>query len=187
MKRLKDLEIRKIILEIELIEIDEKYSKEFVDNYRHLFNKHLRKISPEFFEKTNPPIENQKEEEQEEKVSKEVIEVDEEELKKIKKVYKEISKICHPDKTKDENLNELYVQANLAYEKNDLTELIKISNMLSLDFEIEETDIATLRRQLEKRKSNLIKIEGTFLWLWVNAKTDESKENIIKMYVQQHS
>ena len=115
------------------------------------------------------------------------MEVDEEELKKIKKVYKEISKICHPDKTKDENLNELYVQANLAYEKNDLTELIKISNMLSLDFEIEETDIATLRRQLEKRKSNLIKIEGTFLWLWVNAKTDESKENIIKMYVQQHS
>lgn len=172
---------------MDLIEIDENYAKEFIDSFRPKFNEHLRNISPEFFEKTNAPKENEGAQ-SEEKVEEEVIEIEnEEELKKIKKIYKEISKICHPDKSNDVNLNELYVQAKLAYERNDLMTLIKISSKLSLDFQIEESDISTLKKDLEKRKSNLVKIEGTFLWLWVNAKTDEQKESIIKMYISQHS
>lgn len=187
MNKLKNLEIKKLILEMELIEIDENYSKEFIENYRPKFNEHLRNLSPEFFEKTNTPKEEAKSPTDLEADLYDTLDVSEDELKKIKKVYKEISKICHPDKTKDQDLNELYVEANLAYEKNDLMKLIKISNRLSLDFQVDEGDVSTLKREIEKRKSNLIKVEGTFLWLWVNAKTDEAKENIIKMYVQQHS
>jgi hypothetical protein len=32
-----------------------------------------------------------------------------------------------------------------------------------------------------------MKIEGTFLWIWANANTDEEKEAVIKMYVDQLS
>ena len=108
-------------------------------------------------------------------------------MKKIRKIYKEISKICHPDKTNVIELNEMYIQAKLLYEKNDLLGLIKISNKLSLNFEIEDDDVVVLRRSLKDKRENLMKIEGTFLWLWANAKTDEEKEAVIKMYVEQLS
>jgi len=187
MEKLKSLELKKLILEIELIEMDENYTKEFVSNYRPKFNKHLRDISPEFFQKTNqseatpPPPDNTESEESE------VNKISESEKAKIKKIYKEISKLCHPDKSNDKTYNELYVEAKFAYEKNDLMSLIKISNKLLLEFSLDEEDLGLLKRDLEKRKTNLVKIEGTFLWLWVNAETEEEKEKIIKMYIQQHS
>lgn len=185
MSKIKELELKKLILELELIEIDESYAKEFVSNYRGKFNEHLKKISPEFYNKSNS--ENADSNSVIEREAEKVIDADEEELKKIKKIYKEISKICHPDKTKDDNLNNLYVEAKLLYEKNDLLGLIKISNKISLDFEIDSNDVSILKRTLQDKKAKLMKIEGTFLWLWVNAETEEQKESIIKMYVQQHS
>ena len=183
MKKLKDLELKKLILELEMLDIEENYNNEFVSNYRPLFNEHLRKIAPEFAEK---PAE-QPSESPEPQPESEPIVVDEAELKKIKKIYKEISKICHPDKTNIIELNELYIQAKLLYEKNDLLGLIKISNKLSLNFEIEDDDVIVLRRSLKDKKEKLMKIEGTFLWLWANANTDEEKEAVIKMYVDQLS
>jgi hypothetical protein len=184
MKKLKDLELKKLILELEMLDIEENYNNEFVSNYRPLFNEHLRKFAPEFAEKPAPPPSENTELEQPEK---DPIKVDEEELKKIRKIYKEISKICHPDKTNVIELNEMYIQAKLLYEKNDLLGLIKISNKLSLNFEIEDDDVVVLRRSLKDKRENLMKIEGTFLWLWANAKTDEEKEAVIKMYVEQLS
>jgi hypothetical protein len=183
MKKLKDLELKKLILELEMLDIEENYNNEFVSNYRPLFNEHLRKIAPEFAEK---PAE-QPSESPEPQPESEPIVVDEAELKKIKKIYKEISKICHPDKTNIIELNELYIQAKLLYEKNDLLGLIKISNKLSLNFEIEDDDVIVLRRSLKDKKEKLMKIEGTFLWIWANANTDEEKEAVIKMYVDQLS
>jgi hypothetical protein len=183
MKKLKDLELKKLILELEMLDIEENYNNEFVSNYRPLFNEHLRKFAPEFAEKPAPPPSEHPEPEPE----KEPIKVDEEELKKIRKIYKEISKLCHPDKTNVIELNEIYIQAKLLYEKNDLLGLIKISNKLSLNFEIEDDDVVVLRRSLKEKKENLMKIEGTFLWIWANAKTDEEKEAVIKMYVEQLS
>ena len=183
MKKLKDLELKKLILELEMLDIEENYNNEFVSNYRPLFNEHLRKIAPEFAEKpAEQPSENP-----EPQPESDPIVVDEAELKKIKKIYKEISKICHPDKTNIIELNELYIQAKLLYEKNDLLGLIKISNKLSLNFEIEDDDVIVLRRSLKDKKEKLMKIEGTFLWIWANANTDEEKEAVIKMYVDQLS
>jgi hypothetical protein len=184
MKKLKDLELRKLILELELLEMDEKYNLEFVDNYRPLFNEHLRKVSPDFKEPTPTPPPTEGEEPTPPQETP-VFQVDEEELKKIKKIYKEISKICHPDKTSDINLNEMYIQAKLLYEKNDLLGLITVAQKLSLNFEIEENDVSILKRTLADKKSKLLKIEGTFLWLWANSSTEEEKESIIKMYVEQ--
>lgn len=183
MKKLKDLELKKLILELEMLDIEENYNNEFVSNYRPLFNEHLRKIAPEFAEK---PAEQPSESPEPQPESDPIV-VDEAELKKIKKIYKEISKICHPDKTNIIELNELYIQAKLLYEKNDLLGLIKISNKLSLNFEIEDDDVVVLRRSLKDKKEKLMKIEGTFLWIWANANTDEEKEAVIKMYVDQLS
>lgn len=183
MKKLKDLELKKLILELEMLDIEENYNNEFVSNYRPLFNEHLRKIAPEFAEK---PAEQPSESPEPQPESDPIV-VDEAELKKIKKIYKEISKICHPDKTNIIELNELYIQAKLLYEKNDLLGLIKISNKLSLNFEIEDDDVIVLRRSLKDKKEKLMKIEGTFLWIWANANTDEEKEAVIKMYVDQLS
>ena len=186
--RVKELELKKLILELELIEIDEEYIKEFIDNYKKLFNDHLKTISPEFHEKINTPSQPDTNEKLENSYDEEeVIQVDEEEIKKIKKIYKEISKICHPDKISDEELNELYIQAKILYEKNNLLGLIKICKKISLDFEIDQNDITILKRTLKDRKSKLTKIEGTFLWLWVNTETEDEKEKIIKMYIQQYS
>lgn len=211
MDRLKALELKRLILELELIEIYENYNKEFIDKHQSDFNAHVIKLSPDInkivepeekqestqeitnyeeqnIEEVKEEYENVEEDINEEDVKVEVVEVVEEESlesKKIKKIYKEISKSCHPDKTKDIRLNELYVSAKMAYERGDLITLIKIASQISLDFEVDNEDIKSIKKNLIERKSRLIKLEETFIWTWVNAKTEKEKESIIRLLLNQ--
>lgn len=77
--------------------------------------------------------------------------------KNIKKLFRIISKQCHPDKTDDTSLNDLFVLANDAYSKNNYNILLEIYNKLKYNkdsnFNISlEDKINLLKQQFSKEK-----------------------------------
>jgi Mg2+ and Co2+ transporter CorA len=64
--------------------------------------------------------------------------------------------------------------------------LYKISQKLSIEVDLDETNIFLLEKIVNEKKQELRIMETSFLWLWVNAKTDEEKNQIILQFVNQH-
>ncbi len=172
---LRRLKLSLLLKELDMIELNEKYSQEFNDYYRPLFMKEAAKHSPE-------PSSNKKQS-GETKPGTKSFDVTDEEAQKIKEIFRSIAKQCHPDKTQDSYLNELYKQSHLAYESNDLLTLYKITQLLNIEIEIDEQNIFLLQRIVNERKERVSSLESSFLWLWVHAKSEEKKEEIIKKYI----
>jgi hypothetical protein len=80
----------------------------------------------------------------------------------------------------------MYTEAQRAYDKNDLLTLYKISQKLSIEVDLDETNIFLLEKIVNEKKQELKSLETSFLWLWDNAKTDEEKNQIILQFVNQH-
>ena len=80
----------------------------------------------------------------------------------------------------------MYTEAQRAYDKNDLLTLYKIAQKLSIEVDLDETNIFLLEKIVNEKKQELKSLETSFLWLWVNAKTDEEKNQIILQFVNQH-
>jgi hypothetical protein len=48
-------------------------------------------------------------------------------------------------------------------------------------------DVDVLNFLIQKKKDEIKKIESSFIWLWINAKTDEEKNKVVEMFVKQTS
>lgn len=172
---LRRLKLNLLLKELDMIELNEKYSQEFSDYYRPLFMTEAAKHSPESSSNTKQSGET--------KSNTKSFDVTDEEAQKIKEIFRSIAKQCHPDKTQDPYLNELYKQSHVAYESNDLLTLYKITQLLNIEIEIDEQNIFLLQRIVNERKERVSSLESSFLWLWVHAKSEEKKEEIIKKYI----
>jgi hypothetical protein len=172
---LRRLKLNLLLKELDMIELSEKYSQEFNDYYRPLFMTEAAKHSPETSSNTKQS--------QGTKSSLKSFDVTDEEAQKIKEIFRSIAKQCHPDKTQDCYLNELYKQSHAAYESNDLLTLYKITQLLNIEIEIDEQNIFLLQRIVNERKERVSSLESSFLWLWVHSKSEEKKEEIIKKYI----
>jgi len=172
----------KILLnELEIIELNEMYVDEFSNTYRPLFMTEVSKHTKDL-----PPISaNTEDQKNNFKKEKEVFEVTEEEKLKIKEIYREIAKICHPDKITDNYMNSLYILAHDAYDRNDLLTLYKLCQKINLEINLDETNILLLQRIVNSKKEKQIILETSFLWLWVHAKTQDEKDSYVLQYVKE--
>jgi len=177
--KLNNLKLKLLIKELNLLESEEEYVSEFTDHYRPLFMTEVHNTGEEIPIQTGDTRNETKKKEKK-------IEVSEEEQQKIKNVFRSIAKVCHPDKTSDPYLITMYEEAQKAYEKNDLLTLYKIAQKLSIEINLDQTNIHLLERIVNEKKQDLKIIETSFLWLWVHAKTDEEKQNLILQFVNQH-
>lgn len=178
-KNLNNLKLNLLLKELSLLETEQEYNDKFVEHYKPLFMKEVLKL--------NESLPAQSGETQFDKTDKIIkIEVSEEEEIKIKNIFRSIAKLCHPDKTKDEELIKIYSEAQRAYEENDLLTLYKLSIKLKIDVDIDENNILLLQRIVDEKKKQIRSAYDSFLWLWVNAKTDEDKMNLIKMFITQN-
>jgi hypothetical protein len=176
--KLNQLKLNLLIKELGLLETEEEYNSQFIDYYKPLFMEEVLKMDGSIPEQTGEP--------QYDKTDKVVkIEVTDDELIKIKNIFRNIAKICHPDKTDDPYFHAIYEEAQKAYERNDLLTLYKISQKLNIEVDLDEDNIHLLQRIVDEKKKTIKGVEGSYLWLWVNAKTEEEKINLIKMYIQQ--
>ena len=144
MNNLEKLEIKRLLKELYFIESDYEYKNElinqleleFIDSVNNYLDNHPTlkeafddKINQRFQETINKKIEESKKEVA--IVEKEIIEVD----PKVKKLYREIVKKTHPDKVKDSDLNDLYIESTKYYEKGDILSIYKICDELNLEYE----------------------------------------------------
>ena len=176
--KLNNLKLKLLLKELNLLETEEEYNNEFTTHYRPIFMKEIENSGEELpVSSGNTNSENTKKENK--------FEVSEEEEQKIKIIYRNIAKVCHPDKTNDDYLIATYSETQKAYEKNDLLTLYKISQKLMINVDMSESDIFLLQRIVNEKKQEVSSLKMSFLWIWVHAKTDEEKQNLILQFINQ--
>ena len=199
MNRLKDLEIKRLLKELDFIETDYEYRSEIVSEadseFMDSINQFLSK-NPELkdlydkkvtdrIEKTINNIKNN--EQQEELINEEQSKEDDvminEKSPEVKKVYREIVKLTHPDKIKDKRLNDYYIKSTDLYNDNDKIGLYKICDELGIEYQIDENDTEIIEDKINTLKRKINFLESTFTWKWFNTKDEKSRERILLDFI----
>ena len=185
--KLKKLQIKKLIQEYDFLCSEDEYRKVMVDDNKTTFldevnntRKDLNIPPPEPKIITETETENVKKEDRPENVSDST-------KSKVKKIYREIVKLTHPDRVNSEELIEVYHKATIASDNYNILELFQICVDLKIPIELDMEDVDVLNFLIQKKKEEIKKIETSFIWLWINAKTDEEKYKVVKMFVEQTS
>lgn len=190
-EKLKQLEIKKIFQEYNLLLVDDEYKKEMINEYRADFLTEIENkrrelgIEPEVPKTENEPkAENIDSSDEVADPTKTIIYVDEETKKKLKKIYKEIVKKTHPDKTNSEKHLDMYIKSKQAYEENNIIDLYSICIDLQIEFDYDVIDIKSMLEIIDHKKMKLKNLESSYLWLWVHSQDESEKEKIISLFIQ---
>ena len=96
----------------------------------------------------------------------------------LKRLYRQIAKNTHPDKVSD--LEDVYKEANKAYEADDLPTILKICLDLKIDFEWTPNFIEEVSFKINNYKEKRIFLESNFIYKWLKAKDDEKSVIIVE-------
>jgi hypothetical protein len=173
--KIKKLQIQRVIQEYNLLNTDYELKNNMVEEYRQEFLKETFSEEKDN-NQSNGPIKKE-----EVKIKNEEIPTDTK--SKVKKIYREIVKQTHPDKVDSEVLNNYYLDATRAYNLNDILELYIICEKLDIDTEISELELGLFDKLIEIKRSEIKRIEESFIWVWINAKTEEQKQEIVDRFI----
>ena len=208
MSKLKRLEVRKLLKELDFIESDFNYKNEivfeadsnFIKSVNDLLEKHpmlkdiinkknnkradlvFSDIIKEALDKDDEILEE--EELVEEFINEEfVIEIDPKEVK-MKKLYRDIAKLTHPDKIVSEKLNDLYLKSTKFYKNSDITGIYYICDELGITYEIDDKDNEMISNKINNLKSRISFMESTLTWRWYHSESEKEKEQILLSYIK---
>lgn len=207
MNKLKSLQIKKLMKELDYIETDFEWRTEVVSGADTSFLNELNVFldkNPELKELYNNKVDqileksikskiekNEKnskdnsvdegsEEDNEEDLSKKKINIS----LKVKKLYRDIVKKTHPDIIDNKELNDLYITATGYHELNDKISIYKVCNELDIKFEIDDEDSDFIEKKILEYKKRINFLESTFTWKWFNTEGDSEKDNIILTFIK---
>lgn len=186
--KLKKLQIKKLIQEYEFLSTESEYVKEIVDENKSIF----LDVVQETRKTLNIPIPEPKIPNNED-IKNDIIDekrpnnVSESTKSKVKKIYREIAKLTHPDRTNSEELVEVYRKATISADNFNILDLFQICIELKIPIELDMEDIDVLNFLIKIKKDDIKKIEASFIWLWLNAKTEEEKNKLVEMFIKQTS
>ena len=154
-----DSKIKKFIYKGQYLDVELNETNELYEVYNNIFKKdfsteldYVRKRSQKLEQENNDennkdidndekPVSNDKEDNEnlntEENENLEEEEVDNDidlEHKLMKNLYRKITLKTHPDKTNDEELHEIFKQADIAYKEENLLDLLIISIQLRIKY-----------------------------------------------------
>ena len=208
MSRLKQLEVKKLLKELDFIESDFNYKNEivfeadseFIKSVNDLLEKHpmlkevidkknnkrvdslFSDIIKEALDKDNEVLEE--EELVEEFINEEVvIEIDPREVK-MKKLYRDIAKLTHPDKIVSEKLNDLYLKSTKFYKNSDITGIYYICDELGITYEIDDEDNEMIINKINSLKNRISFMESTLTWRWYHSENEKETEQIVLSYIK---
>ena len=204
MSKLKQLEIKKLLKELDFIESDFTYKSEviheadsnFIKTVNNLLEEHplLKEV---FDKKINSKIEHifeKKNEEIKEKIelsNEEETSVEDDSIivkrvvdKKVKKLYREIAKVTHPDIIINKKLNEIYLKATQFYNNNDITGTYSVCDELDIDYEPEDSDNLLISEKIISLKNRIDFMESTLTWVWYHSTDENEKEQLILRYIK---
>ena len=201
MDKIKQLEIKKLLKELEFVESDYDYKSEamsiydaefmnevdkFLETRPELKEKYETKVNKELDDAVKKQVEEAENQESsvEEEFQENENKTGEEKSPKLKKLYREIAKITHPDRVKDKKLNDWYIKATEYYEDNDISGLYFICSELGIEYEIDESDNSLISTKITKLKERIQFMESTYTWMWYSADDNLKKEMLIMNYIQ---
>lgn len=210
MSKLKQLEVKKLLKELDFIESDYNYKNEivfeadinFIKSVNDLLEKHPllkdvidkknnKRTESIFTEKVKEALEKDKEvevlveDEPVEFINEEIVfnEVDPKEVK-MRKLYRDIAKLTHPDKIVSEKLNDLYLKSTKFYKNSDITGIYYICDELGITYEIDEQDNKLIASKIDNLKNRISFMESTLTWRWYHSENEKEKEQIVLSYIK---
>ena len=203
MNKIKKLETKKLLKELEFVESDFDYKTlvlsecdvEFTDSVNKFLERHpelkeqfeakmSREIDDAIKKQVSDIEESEKNESDEEDLDDEDLSDEKVKSPKLKKLYREIVKLTHPDKVKNKKLNDHYIKSTEYYDKNDLAGIYFICDEVGVEYELEEEDNKLITGKIDTLKERIDFMESTFTWIWHNAKADQEKEQLIINYIR---
>jgi hypothetical protein len=204
MSRLQQLEIKRLLKELEFFESDFEYKNEIIfeadNNFIKCVNVFLEEntdVKKVFDERINKKIDDmlaakaaknlelaEVQESESEDIETEYDEQEKTDIQRIKKIYREIAKKTHPDKVDDKTLNNLYIKATSSYEKNDIIEIYAICDILGIVHEMSENDCVLIRAKIETMRQSIKFMESTYTWKWHHSDDDSEKNEIVINYIK---
>jgi hypothetical protein len=182
--KISNLAAKRLISEYTFLQSDDSYKKELIDLHKEDFLKRISEKSP----KRDPEEQDPKAQEKKDALKKEdPFEIKNEKTKdKLRKIYRSIAKKTHPDRTTNEDYVEMYVQATIAHDSNNLFDLYLIATELEIKVEFDESDFDMLAEIIQHKKKEISTLEGSFVWLFINAPNEEEKEKIVDIYIKRY-
>ena len=208
MSKLKQLEVKKLLKELDFIESDFNYKNEivfeadseFIKSVNDLLEKHpmlkevidkknKKRVDSLFSDIIKDALDKDNEIEEEEEfveefINEEVVsEVNPREVK-MKKLYRDIAKLTHPDKIVSEKLNDLYLKSTKFYKNSDITGIYYICDELGITYEIDDEDNEMINNKINNLKNRISFMESTLTWRWYHSESEKEKEQIVLSYIK---
>lgn len=202
MNKLHQLEVRKLLKELDYVKSDFEYKNEIVfeadNSFMRSLNEFLEKnivLKEMFDKKINRKIDEMIRERSTERVIESIPEVVEEESteitivekvvdEKLRKIYRGIAKKTHPDKISDTRLNDIYIMASKMYESNDVMGIYSICDQLGIPYELSTEDGEILKSQISMMKERVGFMESTFTWKWYHTEDENERAHILVEYIK---
>lgn len=207
MSKLKRLEVKKLLKELDFIESDFNYKNEivfeadsnFIKSVNDLLEKHPmlkdiinkknnKRVDLVFSDIIKEALDKdeilEEEELVEEFINEEVVsEINPKEVK-MKKLYRDIAKLTHPDKIVSEKLNDLYLKSTKFYKNSDITGIYYICDELGITYEIDDKDNEMISNKINNLKNRISFMESTLTWRWFHSDSEKEKEQIVLSYIK---
>ena len=197
MKKLHQLEARKLLKELDYVKSDYEYKNEIVfeadNSFMRSLNDFLEKnpVLKEMFEKkSNRSIDDLIRKVPAENIEAVVDECNEVTIvenkvdERLKSIYRSIAKKTHPDKILDARLNDLYITASSMYESNDIMGIYSICDQLGISYDLSSEDIDSLKSQIAQAKEGIVFMESTFSWKWHHEEDEGEKSRLLVEYIK---
>ena len=197
MENIRKLEIHRLIKELDYIKSDLNYKSEilsetdseFIKNVNLFLDKHpdLKEVFDEKITSMSSVIVNESIKKKSEilvddEVNYEVVEVHKD--SKLKSLYRSIVKTTHPDKLKDDGLKDLYIEASIAYENNNILPILTICDRLMIPYDVTEEETTLIKTEISSLRDRISFLESTFTWQWYNHSDNNVKDMVILSYIK---
>lgn len=205
MSKLKSLQVKRLLKELDYIQSELEYRNELITEADAQFMKYINQFldeNPELKKIYSSKIDDridqiikrkieQSDEIEVEQNSSNSQEVETEEQNqiivspKIKNLYREIVKITHPDVIRKKNMNDIYIMATRLYTLNDKIGIYKICSELNIDYDLDLSDEVEISNRITESKERLFFLESTLTWRWFNTEDDTQRKLIMLDYIKQ--
>lgn len=189
---IEELENIKLIRELNYLKSDfdyktnlvQIYNIDFLNSVENILNSNieLKKIYDEKKNKrieiANTPIHQNQNFESEEEIT------EQDQDAKLKGIYRQIVKMTHPDKIKDDGLNVIYNEANLAFKEGKTVDMILLCDRLSIPFEVDPEEKEKLKMEIQNLKSKISLLESSYSYQWSNNNDEGIKARITLNYIK---
>lgn len=190
MRHIKYLEFQRLMRELQFVESDYQYQSEILKLSDSEFLKNVDTILNQFpdlkeiyYRRQDEIYKNVVVEPSIQSIQEEVEVVIPENVE-AKKLYRDIVKTTHPDKIKNQKLNELYLEATDAYEKNDIITLYRVCSELKIDFDLPENYVDGLNQKISSLKKQISFLEATYTFKWIKSENQQDKNRVVIEFIR---